>query len=530
MIRHVVLSMGLALALVACKAEPPQDKQATEKQVPAAEEPKQDSPTAPAPEVQAEPDKVVTPQPKELAPEPIDFAPTLKAVMPFLPSDTLILGVLEPTRAAQASADTIFGSILEEAMDEQTRKELSKFVAGRISFDPLGAQHLVLFESLSGYTGFILTGEYKLTQTDDFKPVELEGQQAFNHRGDPRFYAVPLAGAGVLLLESRTSASQYLRDKKNKPNAHKSESFKRLLDGATGRLDAWFAMTADTQNEVLANMWPDEMPFARPDRVSVFVSDKTVHLVVDGSEDAVASMVKAMDEGKEQARIALQGLKGDLDSMDLAPGLGIILGESLARRTFDILTPKRETGKLTLDIDLEKWGTITMMGVSAAIAIPSFVKYKRKAKTTEAIDTLDKIARGATTYFSSPRVAMDTGMMLPPQFPKSSGMSPKAGTCCASLGGPDHNDNDQCDPSPGDWDSETWSALYFQMTNEHYFVYDFTSNGKTGNDAEFTVSAYGDLDCDGVKSTYQRFGRGKVENGEATVENGNALYIENEGE
>lgn len=64
MIRHVVLSMGLALALVACKAEPPQDKQATEKQVPAAEEPKQDSPTAPAPEVQAEPDKVVTPQPK----------------------------------------------------------------------------------------------------------------------------------------------------------------------------------------------------------------------------------------------------------------------------------------------------------------------------------------------------------------------------------------------------------------------------------------------------------------------------------
>jgi hypothetical protein len=530
MIRHVVLSIGLALALFACKAEPPQDKPAAEKQVPAGEESRQDTQAAPAPEVQAEPDKVVAPQPAEPAPEPIDFAPTLETVMPFLPSDTLVLGVLEPVRAAQASADTIFGSILDEAMDEQTKKELSKFIAGRISFDPLGARHLVLFESLSGYTGLILAGDHKLTQTEDFKPVELEGQKAFNHRGDPRFYAVQLAGAGVLLLESRTAASQYLRDKKNTLDAHKSETFKRLLAGATGRSDAWFAMTADLQNENLANMWPDEIEFRRPDKASVYVSNKTIHLVVEGSEDAVASIVKAMNEGKEQARIALQGLKGDLDSMDLAPGVGIIIGEALARRTFDILTPKQEAGKLTLDIDLEKWGTITMMGVSAAIAIPSFVKYKRKAKTTEAIDTLDKIAKGATAYFSSPRVAMDTGLMLPPQFPKSSGMTPKVGTCCASLGGPDRNDNDKCDPAPGDWATETWSALYFQMSDEHYFVYDFTSNGKTGNDAEFTVSAYGDLDCDGIKSTYQRFGRGKVENSERTVENGNALYIENEGE
>jgi hypothetical protein len=53
------------------------------------------------------------------------------------------------------------------------------------------------------------------------------------------------------------------------------------------------------------------------------------------------------------------------------------------------------------------------------------------------------------------------------------------------------------------WSDHTWSALSFQINDEHYFVYSFDSSG-TLTAANFTATANGDLDCDGTFSTFQR--------------------------
>ena len=75
----------------------------------------------------------------------------------------------------------------------------------------------------------------------------------------------------------------------------------------------------------------------------------------------------------------------------------------------------------------------------------------------------------------------------------------------------------------------------FQMNDQHYFTYAFDSNGKTLSEARFTASAYADLDCDGVFSTFQRMGYGDPSANMAECEllplkGSAAFYVENETE
>ena len=82
-----------------------------------------------------------------------------------------------------------------------------------------------------------------------------------------------------------------------------------------------------------------------------------------------------------------------------------------------------------------------------------------------------------------------------------------------------------CRPmSTDDWITiRAWGELEFDIDEKHRFHYQFDSSG-TGDDAQFTASAFGDIDCDGVYSTWVRFG--KVSGGEASGSNG--LYIARE--
>ena len=156
-------------------------------------------------------------------------------------------------------------------------------------------------------------------------------------------------------------------------------------------------------------------------------------------------------------------------------------------------------------------------------------KYSRKAKTSEAIDLLDKIYKGAADYYSTPRVSYDTAEKLDCQFPEPQGPTP-AINCCASQGGPDADNDGKCDSDPNVWDTPTWSALKFQVYDPHYCVYSFETNGRTGPEAQFTATANCDLDCDGKLSTFQRYGKGdpSAYKGECAISGGAALFTQDE--
>ncbi|MCB9726938.1 MAG: prepilin-type N-terminal cleavage/methylation domain-containing protein [Deltaproteobacteria bacterium] len=175
---------------------------------------------------------------------------------------------------------------------------------------------------------------------------------------------------------------------------------------------------------------------------------------------------------------------------------------------------------------------VAILAILAVVAVPAFIKYMRRAKTTEAIDEIDKIYKGAALYYTTPHVTQ-AGAKIECQFPQNQGVTPLDGSCCSTVvaSPADTNGDDRCDSDPDIWSTDTWSALNFQINDEHYFVYAFDASG-TLADAGFTATANGDLDCDAIQSTFQRtaFGDPQATKAECSLRGSAAFYVEKETE
>lgn len=154
---------------------------------------------------------------------------------------------------------------------------------------------------------------------------------------------------------------------------------------------------------------------------------------------------------------------------------------------------------------------VAIIGILSAVAIPSFMRYMAKAKTSEVVEQLEKIAGGARIYYMDIHHAKSTGTPLAPQFPVATALTPAA-SCCSGA-------KDRCTPQASDWADPTWQALSFSMDDPHYYRYEFDSSG-VGASAEFTARAYGDLDCDSTFSTFERYGWVQVYGNDVSVQSG----------
>ena len=71
---------------------------------------------------------------------------------------------------------------------------------------------------------------------------------------------------------------------------------------------------------------------------------------------------------------------------------------------------------------------VAIIGILAAVAIPAFMKYIRRSKTTEAAMNIRKMYDSTVSYFESEH-ATATGDIIARQFPASKVWTP-AGTAC----------------------------------------------------------------------------------------------------
>lgn len=175
------------------------------------------------------------------------------------------------------------------------------------------------------------------------------------------------------------------------------------------------------------------------------------------------------------------------------PLIGLVMGIVAAVRIAKQPDRLKGMGLAIAAIVVGVLGSIFMV-VQIAIAVPAFVKYQRRAQTSEAEDRISEIYRSAVSYYYSEQVT-GTGAAMQPQFPVSSQLTP-ARRCC-ELGG----DDGRCPVNYEQWDTPTWQALNFAIADPSYFQYQFISDGQS-----FTARALGDLDCDGVMSTFERAG------------------------
>jgi type IV pilus assembly protein PilA len=162
---------------------------------------------------------------------------------------------------------------------------------------------------------------------------------------------------------------------------------------------------------------------------------------------------------------------------------------------------------------------VAIIGILAAVAIPAFMKYIRRSKTSEATMNLRKLFDSSVSYYQEEHSERN-GTPLPKSFPATVAQTPgdpTANFCVA-------NASQKHVPSANEFIDPTWQGLNFSIDDPYLYAYTYTSTG-TGVDAQFTAAANGDLNCDAVFSTFERIGTVDDEN---NVNGGAGLFAANE--
>jgi hypothetical protein len=131
-----------------------------------------------------------------------------------------------------------------------------------------------------------------------------------------------------------------------------------------------------------------------------------------------------------------------------------------------------------------------LVGSALAVAVPTFVREVHGSRFVEPVQGLERLGASAVSYALEHPVAQ----AFPPSAPLTPAVPPR-GRC-------------EIDP-PGLWSGPTWKALDFQPSppeQPHCYAFQFDS-ALTPSAATFRAQAHGDLDGDGITSTFEVTGR-----------------------
>ena len=141
---------------------------------------------------------------------------------------------------------------------------------------------------------------------------------------------------------------------------------------------------------------------------------------------------------------------------------------------------------------------VAILGILAAVAIPAFINYMKRAKTSEALTGVNKIFEGAVAYFAEGGGELNVSTVSSDAcIPSTQAWTP--------TGSPSSK---EFIADPTDWETDTWGKLNFGMADNHYYQYSFatTASGCSLTSATIYANAQGDLDDDSKYSLFSRVG------------------------
>jgi type IV pilus assembly protein PilA len=157
---------------------------------------------------------------------------------------------------------------------------------------------------------------------------------------------------------------------------------------------------------------------------------------------------------------------------------------------------------------------VAIIGILAAVAIPAFINYMKRAKTSEATLNIKTITEGVLSYYDSEWGATGITHCLPAETTMTPDLDPTE-----SKKVPEDYDAD----AVGQFGTDAWKATGWMPAEPFYYHYSWgPSNtacpipGTTTADVG-TSTAIGDLDGDDTNSSFSRVV--KVESGILMAEN-----------
>lgn len=160
---------------------------------------------------------------------------------------------------------------------------------------------------------------------------------------------------------------------------------------------------------------------------------------------------------------------------------------------------------------------VAILGILAALAIPAFIGYVRRSKTSEATGNLNSLFKSAASYMSAERTEQ--------------GMAAVNSSSSCIVG------DDATNPTPNankqKYEAQTNAqALGFSVADFVYFGYAIKSKVATGtcniaalDTTVYTFSAFGNLDGDSSLSTFELAAGTDKDN---TLYHAKGFYINNE--
>jgi type IV pilus assembly protein PilA len=159
---------------------------------------------------------------------------------------------------------------------------------------------------------------------------------------------------------------------------------------------------------------------------------------------------------------------------------------------------------------------VAILGILAALAIPAFIGYVRRSKTGEATGNVNSLFKSAASYFSQER----------------SGRGVQSTVSSYCIVGDDGISPGTPNAAKQNYTASTNAkALGFQIADYVYFGYEIDSSQVAGTCGVgsgvdvYTMRAYGDLDGDTLRSTFELAIRVDAEK---TLYHQRGFYIANE--
>ena len=392
----------------------------------------------------------------------------------------------------------------------KARAEVSEYLSRAVGVDLTKAHGVVAYATQLVPTPLVV-GFIRLD-----KPGAVKGEPAGEHRGvklvklKHGLVAATLPDGLVLGLGEAAKVAIDLH-KKQVPPINKDSDLADLLAFAGKEVDVLAGASASLAAG--SDMPLPIQSFGIRAATLAFDKDQRLTVALSGEKDGLAKVKQlAMTQAKKM-RDQVEAEKNELVKQDdqVFEAVAAIVGVHMWDDMIKEIEPRMKDGRLVSSYKVPSSQMsgilVPTIGVLAAVAIPAFVKYVRKAKTVEAAESLDKIKIGAREFFVVDHWNSE-GNLEAKRFPRSTGWVP-ASPCCKQPGG-------KCRTPASVWDNAGFDALKFGLTEPHYYQYRFISSGITNN-AQYTAVARGDLDCDGIYSTFEIRGRVDSEGSVVTV-------------